>query len=58
MFTYIHVGFSALLGWTNRAMREPQHVDRAQNWLHVFCVYVTEPIAKNICQRGWGRKNK
>jgi hypothetical protein len=36
---YIGVGLSALLGQTDRAMREPQHVDRAQNWLHVFCVY-------------------
>ena len=25
MFAYIHVGLSALLGWTIRAMREPLH---------------------------------
>ena len=39
MFTYICVGLSALLGLTDRAMREPQHIDRARDWLHVsLCV--------------------
>ena len=35
---YIHfcVGLSALLVSTNRAMRRPQHVERAADWLHVF----------------------
>jgi len=37
---YIIVGLSALLVSTNRAMREPQHVERATGWLHVFFVYV------------------
>lgn len=40
---YIHfcVGLSALLVSTNRAMRRPQHVERAADWLHVF-LYVLQ----------------
>ena len=33
--TYIGVGLSALLGLTDRAMREPQHVGLGTDWLHV-----------------------
>ena len=37
---YIGVGLSALLGSTSRAMREPQHVDRASGLAPRFlCVY-------------------
>ena len=32
-------------------MREPQHVDRAKNWLHAFCVYVSK-ITTNLCPKG------
>ena len=36
---YIGVGLSALLGSTSRAMREPQHVDRASGLAPRFCLY-------------------
>lgn len=34
------MGLSALLSSTVRAMRKPSSVDWAQNWLHVFRLYV------------------
>ena len=45
IYIYIDVGLQALLGLATRAMREPQQVDRAQDWLHVFvCMFVTNII--------------
>ena len=35
-YIYIYVGLSALLVSANRAMRRPQHVERAADWLHVL----------------------
>ena len=34
LYIYIGVGLSALLVSTDRAMRRPQHVERADDWLH------------------------
>ena len=35
-YTYTHVGLSALLVSTYKAMREPRCVERVREWLHVF----------------------
>ena len=49
--TYIGVGLSALLGWTIRAMREPQHRGPgSRTGSTFFRVYVEEPRTKNICR--------
>ena len=40
LYIYIGVGLSALLVSTDRAMRRPRHVERADDWLHAFW-YIT-----------------
>lgn len=54
---YIIVGLSALLSLTSRAMREPQHVDWAKDWLHVFLLYVLtlKPLTSAFGV-GWKKK--
>ena len=50
-YILIGVGLSALLVSTIRAMREPYYVERASDWLHVFCMYVRE-LTYGFCQSG------
>ena len=53
-YIYIGVGLSALLGQTDRAMREPQHVGPGIELAPRFCVYVEENVTlnNNFCQIG------
>lgn len=51
---YIHfcVGLSALLVSTNRAMRRPQHVERAADGLHAF--FICKSLTKNRSKEAFG----